>query len=970
MKTLYISEKPDMTRKFVSLPMFRGGKLTKGSKGYYGYIEGDDWIHTWCIGHLAELFMPADYDEKYKEWKLEHLPIIPEEFKRKPNPDHYEQFEIIQKLLGRPDVSTICCCTDAGREGELIFRELYWMNGSTKPIKRLYVSATDDDALTIGFNNLRPGTDFDTLADSADARAVTDLLIGDTLTRGYRIKLGQLLPLGRVMICLLSEIYNREKTIANFRPQTFYELFGQFDSIKAKWHSGSKDYILDPNVIKPIQEKVRGKEGIITACKKTEKKSRPPLLYNLTDLSKECVKELGWSAVKTLDVLQSLYTPPLSLVTYPRTDSRHLPTSMVEDVQKAIKLFEDTPYSDIAAGITGEISSKHKIFNDELVSDHYAIIPNPKTKPNLDKLTADQRTLYERIVKRFLANFYPPAVYEVTEITITCEGETFQAKGKKLLSPGYLSVMADTEDTDETPTIDIPFVEEGVSIRCNEAILHTGKTSPPAAYREDLLLEFMENAGRKLDDESLKEVMRGKRIATPATEGAAIQKLYDYKYIEAKGKQIRLTTTGRFLVENVQIPELRSAEFTATMEYQLEQIRNGELSKQEYLSTIFQFCHYLADEIRKISDTQKDVLQSTQIDENKIGTCPCCQKPILKKQTADKQVFYGCSAYPDCSFKVPSVVLNNKIPLKQIQKLLEHGRTDIIPGFTKEDKQFFGLLYVEDKKVRFRTPTKEELTIGQCPKCQKAVVHRMQFYGCLGYPECNFSVPLAIKEKALPINEVKKLLEHGTTSLMEFKGEKGPFKAFVICDPVDGKIKFRFPTNEEASVGSCPKCGHSVVPKKTFYGCTNHPACNFTLPMIKNEKTIPLKEIQKILETGESSLIDGFVSEKGTFRAFLKLEDGKLIFRFPDHQDLSIGNCPHCNSLVIDRKSLITCVNQECGFKIFKQIGGKTLTNKHMKTLLQLSPTEKIKGFSGQKRTFDAKLFYSKEERRVKFLFD
>ncbi|WP_197187582.1 DNA topoisomerase [Brevibacillus agri] len=970
MKTLYISEKPDMTRKFVSLPMFRGGKFVKGSKGYYGYIEGSSWIHVWCIGHLAELFMPADYDEKYKEWKLEHLPIIPEEFKRKPNPEHLEQFQIIQKLLERPDVSTVCCCTDAGREGELIFRELYWMNGSTIPIKRLYVSATDDEALTIGFNNLQPGTDFDTLADSADARAVTDLLIGDTLTRGYRVKLGQLLPLGRVMICLLAEIYNREQAIANFRPQNFYELFGQFGSLKAKWDSGTKDYILDPAPVKVVQQKVNGKDGIITSCKKSEKKSRPPQLYNLTDLSKECVKELGWSAVKTLDVLQSLYTPPLSLVTYPRTDSRHLPTSMVEDVQKAVRMFADSPFSDMAAGITGEISNKHKVFNDELVSDHYAIIPNPKTKPDLDKLTPDQRTLYERIVKRFLAIFYPPAIYEVTEITIACEGENFHARGKKLLSQGFLAIMSNSDEEDETPILDIPFLEEGVSVKCDDTVLHMGKTTPPAVYREDLLLEFMENAGRKLDDESLKEVMRGKRIATPATEGASIQKLYDYKYIEAKGKQIRLTTTGRFLVENVQIPELRSPEFTATMEYQLEQIRSGEMSKEDYLSNIYRFCHYLADEIRKISDSQKNVLQSTQLDENKVGTCPCCKKPVIKKETGDKQTFYGCSAYPDCTFTVPSVVLNNKLPIKQIQKLLEHKRTDILPGFSKDDKEFFGLLYVEENKVKFRTPTQEELTLGKCPKCQKPVIHRMRFYGCSGYPECNFSVPLAVKEKVLPTNDVRMLLEEGTTSLLEFKGEKGPFKAFVVYDPGDGKVKFRFPSAEDVSVGQCPKCSGQVIPRKSFYGCSNHPNCDFTLPMIVKEKKIPPKEIQRILEKGESSLLDGFAGKNGSFRAFLTLQDGRIQFRFPEDEDLSVGKCPHCGSLVIDKKALVVCSDQDCGFRIFKTVSGKTLTLKQVQSLIALRQTEKIKGFSGQKGTFEAKLFYSKEERKVKFLFD
>ncbi|WNC17870.1 DNA topoisomerase [Brevibacillus brevis] len=970
MKTLYISEKPDMTRKFVSLPMFRGGKFVKGSKGYYGYVEGSSWIHVWCIGHLAELFMPADYDEKYKEWKLEHLPIIPEEFKRKPNPEHLEQFQFIQELMERSDVSTICCCTDAGREGELIFRELYWMNGSTKPIKRLFVSATDDEALTIGFNNLQPGTDFDTLGDSADARAITDLLVGDTLTRGYRVKLGQLLPLGRVMICLLAEIYNREQAIANFKSQNFYELFGQFGPIKAKWDSGTKEYIMDPDPVKAIQEKVKDKDGVITACTKREKKSSPPLLYNLTDLSKECVKELGWSAVKTLDVLQSLYSPPLSLVTYPRTDSRYLPASMVEDVQKAVKAFSDTPFSDIAAGITGEISSKHKVFNDELVSDHYAIIPNPKIKPNVDNLSADQRILYERIVKRFLANFYPPAIYEVTEITITCEGETFQTKGKKLLSPGYLSVIANNDEEDETPVIDIPFLEEGVSVKCDNTTLHTGKTTPPAVYREDLLLEFMENAGRKLDDESLKEVMRGKRIATSATEGAAIQKLYDYKYIEAKGKQIRLTATGRFLVENVQIPELRSPEFTATMEYQLEQIRSGELSKADYLSSIFRFCHYLADEIRKISDAQKNVLQTTQIDENKIGTCPCCRKPVIKKETGDKQTFYGCSAYPDCTFTVPSVVLNNKIPVKQIQKLLERNSTDILAGFSKDGKEFFGLLYVEDNKVKFRTPTQEELSLGKCPKCQKPVIHRMRFYGCSGYPDCNFSVPLAIKEKVLSPNDVQKLLNEGTTGLLEFKGEKGTFKAFVIYDPTDGKVKFRFPTAEDVTVGQCPKCSGHVIPLKTFYGCSNHPDCNFTLPMVVKEKKIPIKEIERILEKGESNLLDGFIGKSGPFRAFLTLQDGRLQFRFPVDQDLSIGKCPHCDSLVIDKKSFVVCSKQDCGFRIFKTLAGKTLTNKQVQTLLSLRPTEKIKGFSGQKGTFEAKLFYSKEERKVKFMFD
>lgn len=334
MKKLYISEKPDMTRKFLSLPMFRGGKHVKGSTPYYGYVEGNTWVHSWTIGHLAQLFKPADYDPKYKKWAVEDLPIIPVPavFKRKPIAETKEQFEIIISLMNRSDISSIVCCTDAGREGELIFRELYWMANCTKPIERIFVSATDDDTLIHAFQNLEPGQKYDLLAASADARDITDLLVGDTLTRGYSVKLGRLLPLGRVMTVLLAEIYQREETIQNFVPQNFYELFVTFDQVEAKWEPSHKERILDKIIVQQILEKTKNRPAVVTGFKKITRKSQPPLLYNLTDLSKECVRKFGWSAAKTLDVLQSLYAPPLSLVTYPRTDSRHLPTSMVQDV--------------------------------------------------------------------------------------------------------------------------------------------------------------------------------------------------------------------------------------------------------------------------------------------------------------------------------------------------------------------------------------------------------------------------------------------------------------------------------------------------------------------------------------------------------------------------------------------------------------------------------------------------------------
>ncbi|WP_238492591.1 DNA topoisomerase 3, partial [Desulfotruncus alcoholivorax] len=479
-----------------------------------GYLENNEYVVTWAIGHLVELAEPEDYDAQLKKWDLNTLPIIPAVFKLKTNPKTAKQFKIVKQLVNRPDIEQLICATDAGREGELIFRYIYHLAGCRKPFLRLWLSETTPAAVKKGFAALRPGTEYNRLAAAAQARSRADWLIGINATRSFTVRHNTLLSIGRVQTPTLALIVNREREIKNFVPKPYWELYGEFTKSNGqlyigKWFKGEQNRFQDRQAARAVQARVDGQPANVLEMEEKDIAELPPLLFNLNDLQKEANKKFGLAAARTLEVAQSLYETR-KLITYPRTDSRHLTTELAKTIPERLSALgsvaEYMPYTVTAnaAGIPGK-----RYVDDAKVSDHTALIPTD-IKPVLDKLPPDERKIYDLVVRRFLAIFFLPAKYKQTKVVTEAAGETFLTTGRVELDRGWKMIYAPAEDKpseDEDAGV-IPKLTRGEVIQTSKTEIKEKETKPPKRYTEAGLLAVMEGAGRLLEDSELKAAMK------------------------------------------------------------------------------------------------------------------------------------------------------------------------------------------------------------------------------------------------------------------------------------------------------------------------------------------------------------------------------------------------------------------------------------------------------------------------------
>lgn len=647
-KELIIAEKPSVARDIA-------GVLGCKQKGN-GYLEGPGYVVTWAIGHLITLCEPEDYDERFKKWQYATLPIIPETIKIKPYEKTESQLRIIDKLMKRDDVDSLICATDSGREGELIFRYIYDYAGCQKSFKRLWISSMTDEAISEGFRKLKAGTEYDNLYQSAKCRSEADWLVGINATRAYTTKNDVLLSIGRVQTPTLALVVMRQREIDHFVPKDYFEVEVGYGDFKGTWfdEKPSETRIDKEEKAKAIAEKVLNKTGIIKSITKKKNKQMPPPLYDLTELQRDGNRQHGFTAQQVLTIAQSLYEKR-KMVTYPRTDSRYLSEDMKPVVKQTMDKLNVPPYNKAIAVIKekGELKFSKRIIDNSKVTDHHAIIPTNVT-PKIDSLTKDELSIYNLIVKRFLAVFYDDFLFDTTELIAEVEAETFVSKGKIITQKGWKALyVADKDDTEQ----ELPNLKKGGELTVVETQLLKKQTSPPKPYTEATILSAMENAGRYIEDESLKEQLKESGFGTPATRAGIIERLIQVEYILRKGKSIYPTDKGIKLIEIIP-DELKSAETTGKWEKALNKVNKGELESAKFMKSIQRFVVYL---VQSAANQNKSVVFEKKEQKGQgekrafapkgdlLGRCPSCKTGSIAENA---KAFY-CSRWQEgCSFKI------------------------------------------------------------------------------------------------------------------------------------------------------------------------------------------------------------------------------------------------------------------------------------------------------------------------------
>lgn len=655
MKSLVLAEKPSVAKELA--------RVLGCHNRQKHYFEGPQYVVTWALGHLVTLAEPEEYDPKYKTWRLEDLPMLPEKMDLKVMRETSHQFKAIRQLCKRGDLKELVIATDAGREGELVARWIMELVGWRKPFKRLWISSQTDQAIKEGFRQLKPGKQYDNLYQSAVCRAEADWLIGLNITRALTSKYNAQLSAGRVQTPTLAMLMVREKEIADFRSVPYWTLTIELDGFTAAWRSrdGQQGRFFDRAKAEAMLAKVQRKEAQVVDLKQKEKQEPHPLAFDLTELQREANRRLGFSAKQTSSVLQRLYEQH-KLVTYPRTDSRYLTSDMAATLKGRVQSIAVGPYATMARQLLRKpLNIGKRIVNDAKVTDHHAIIPTEQ-RVQLGALGSDERKLYDIIVKRFLALFYPPSVYDETRLTLQMEGESFTAKGTVLKQAGWKEVYGASsldEDEDETAAQEseedtggqsLPQLKKGQSFNRVSGRLNEKRTQPPARYTEAGLLTLMEKHN----------------LGTPATRADIIEKLLQTDTIERQAQRLVPTGKGRQLIELV-AGELRSPELTAKWEQELERIARGKGDKDRFLKAIRE---QTKEMIQAVKQSQTEYKHHNISNAN----CPECGKSLIEKKGKQGK-FLVCSDR-ECSYRraAEPLKINRRCPQCRKKMELHHGK--------------------------------------------------------------------------------------------------------------------------------------------------------------------------------------------------------------------------------------------------------------------------------------------------------
>jgi DNA topoisomerase-3 len=695
-KTLVIAEKPSVGK---DLARVLPGPFQKGSgagEKTERWLEGPDHVITWAIGHLVQLAEPDEYDEKFKKWRMGDLPIVPSKFKLVVRDERSQkQMTAIRSLLKRDDVDELVNACDAGREGELIFRYVVERAGGVgkRPVHRLWLSSMTDAAIREAWSTLRDATEFERLEAAARSRSEADWIVGMNATRAATIRLRSsfdgAVSLGRVQTPTLAILARREEEIRAFVPEPYFLVDAAFEAdggrrYEGRWAKGPVDpdvafkgdikapRIASREVAEAIVAAVRGGTGEITKLEKTRRKERAPLLYDLTSLQREANTRFGFSARRTLAAAQRLYDEHKAL-TYPRTSSRFLTSDMVEELKPIaghVGRVGGGAYAKAAAYVTGlDLLPLSRVVDDAKVGDHHAIIPT-NADHRLDKMSDDDRRVYDMVARRFLAVFHPDAEFENTRVETTVAEHVFRTRGKVLLVPGWRGVYGEglddgTADEDEGRDQTLPRLERGEPVDTRDVLQAEKVTQPPRRFSDASLLGAMESAGKLVEDEALREAMTESGIGTPATRAAIIERLIDVGYIEREGRSLVCTEKGLNVIRLLGDHPLTQPALTGDWEKRLADIEAGEETRRRFMADIAKFA---GETVGMLDTTLKDV----RIPRANLGPCPVCGHDIVENRKG-----YSCWSRedPGCGFVIWKGKAGKQLPAAVARELITTGRT-------------------------------------------------------------------------------------------------------------------------------------------------------------------------------------------------------------------------------------------------------------------------------------------------------
>lgn len=836
-----VAEKPSVARDIAAV---LGATVKKD-----GYFEGNDFAVTYALGHLVTIAEPVDMNTAWgSPWSLEQLPMIPEEWKYRITDKGGTQFRVIKNLFADPSTTGIVCATDAGREGEHIFRLIYQLTGSNKPVERLWISSLTAESIKDGFKKLKPSTAFDDLANAAKSRAHADWVVGLNFTRAYTTINRQLCTIGRVQTPTLALIVERQKLIDSFKSSNFFEVMASFDpGFGAKYITpGAEPQTRLPD--KASAERIvddikKHSSGTVKSVANVEKRNKAPALYDLLTLQKEANKRFGYTAQETLDIAQSLYEEH-KLISYPRTESRHLSTDMIDqlpgilisvlkgaistkEIKEAFKGINLIPSTITADELRSRLGKAY--VDDAKLTDHHAIIPTDKA------LTANlperQFNVYQLIATRFLSIFLPPEVRDETTVIIGIGEHSFRSRGVVIREIGWTVVepkkdagaadaakdgaeqagakakgksKAKEKDKDkDNEEQQLPPLAKDQELAKRGEELKEGKTSAPKPYDDASLLTAMKNAGQELDDEDLASYMKQSGLGTPATRAAIIERLLQTGYIERNKKYVLPTEKGISLIENVH-GKLKDVGLTATWEQQLKDMQDGKLTPDVFENAIGSFVKQLLPDVIEKTDRLPDSVKAEDL-----GRCPQCQKGAVRMTPKGA----GCSRWMDgCKFTIWNELAGKKLSDSLIKELFENRKSKLIKGFKKKDGSgtFDAKLVIgDDFKVKLEFLQADgDGGIGPCPKCKEGILRTTpKGIGCNRWREgCNFSIWRETYGKTLTDDQMKELAKNGRTKLIKGFQKKDGSGSYDACLMLSAEFRvqvdFSAPKEEESAEGT------------------------------------------------------------------------------------------------------------------------------------------------------------------------
>ncbi|MFT3739043.1 MAG: DNA topoisomerase 3 [Breznakibacter sp.] len=777
-----IAEKPSVASEIA--------KVLGAKSRHDGYFEGNNYQITWTFGHLCSLKEPHDYLSQWKQWSLGTLPIIPSRFGIKLIGDKGigKQFATIERLV--KEAEEVVNCGDAGQEGELIQRWVLLKAGCKCPLKRLWISSLTEESIREGFANLRNGDEFNRLYEAGSSRAIGDWLLGINATRVYSLKYGRpgvVLSIGRVQTPTLALIVERHKEIENFKPVPYWELKTSYRDVVFSASGGKFD---SKEAAFAELEKIKGKPFTITDYTTKEGTESAPRLFDLTSLQVECNKKFGMSADETLKTIQSLYEKKLT--TYPRVDTTYLSDDIYPKVPKILKGLKE--YGTLVDPLlAAKIRKSKKVFDNSKVTDHHAIIPTGETSQTLSK---EERLVYDLVARRFIANFYPDSKIATTNVEGEVDGIKFKTSGKVVIEPAWRVVFPVQKASSDDNIL--PVFTKGEN-GPHEPDLQEKETQPPKPYTEATLLRAMETAGKQVDDEELRDLMKDSGIGRPSTRAAIIETLFKRKYIVKERKNLYPTMTGIQLIETIGNELLKSVELTGIWEKKLRDIEKGQYQSSVFMDELKQMVSDVVVSVKREQFVQKIEVASVDAEkksqpkekppkDDPVLFCPRCGKgQMLTGKNA-----WGCSEYASgCKTIIPFEFAGKKISKSQFEQLVKKGKTSTIKGLVVEGNKCDGIVsFDDDYQLRIETAEPEKWI---CPKCKSGeILKGNSAYGCANFRNgCNLRIPFEFMGKALQVGQVSQLLQKGKTSKLngfKMSGSEEAISGYIMFDASFGLI--------------------------------------------------------------------------------------------------------------------------------------------------------------------------------------